>query len=498
MSRIITHSNILVDDFDFCKSFPRNSFVHFLTHFHSDHYEGLSPLWDYGPIHTTHQTRKFLLHKYPKLPRIVSHDYNAPAEVELVEGELKVEVTFFDAKHIPGSAMILFRGHMGSILFTGDFRYEYAMVKENPILFPPRLRNWNDKQEVVESLSGISIRIDEMIFDNTYCNPFFKFEREPAIAAKMIDIIEKNRDKKLVYIAMGALGKHRILMRLGEYFQTAIVVSEKQLKKIELANLRTDFLTTDPQQGFIHLISKKERAGVVERTKRGPLGGSFICIDTDFLMLEHQAPDQINYIVPYSLHSNFPEMATLVRLVQPCILRKIVIPYANFRQTRLRIKIDHRLKFAKYLDFLEREANHSESGYALLVREYTCIHQLSKKFLQWFDPDKQRQLMALFGLGNGEQNHELRKRKPVLLTEEEMSNRSRPMRKKRKLKDIADELHAVNKNTTIEQAIEKQKEKETDSKFREIFSQSHSNSQTHRPHPRPTCDSDYEDTRSNQ
>lgn len=30
----------------------------------------------------------------------------------------------------------------------------------------------------------------------------------------MINIIEKNRNKKLIYIAMGALGKHKILMKL--------------------------------------------------------------------------------------------------------------------------------------------------------------------------------------------------------------------------------------------------------------------------------------------
>lgn len=62
-------------------------------------------------------------------------------------------------------------------------------------------------------------------------------------------------------------------------------MSEKQLKKIELANLRIDFLTTDESQGYIHLISKKNRAKIVQNTKNGPLGDSFICIDTDFLML---------------------------------------------------------------------------------------------------------------------------------------------------------------------------------------------------------------------
>jgi hypothetical protein len=49
------------------------------------------------------------------------------------------------------------------------------MVKDNPQLFPPRLREGQEKKEIVEQLRGISIKIDEMIFDNTYCNAAFKF-----------------------------------------------------------------------------------------------------------------------------------------------------------------------------------------------------------------------------------------------------------------------------------------------------------------------------------
>lgn len=54
---------------------------------------------------------------------------------------------FFDAKHIPGAAMIFFKGYMGNILFTGDFRYDYSMVKENAYFFPSRLRNGIEKQD---------------------------------------------------------------------------------------------------------------------------------------------------------------------------------------------------------------------------------------------------------------------------------------------------------------------------------------------------------------
>lgn len=140
MSRIITHTNIIVDDFDFSKSFPKNTFQHFLTHFHADHYEGLTPKWNYGDIHCTHQTKMFIMNKYPELERVYSYDYNKTYTLSLVEGKLDIEFTLFDAKHIPGAAMILFKGYMGTILFTGDFRYEYAMVQESPLLFPPRYR----------------------------------------------------------------------------------------------------------------------------------------------------------------------------------------------------------------------------------------------------------------------------------------------------------------------------------------------------------------------
>lgn len=76
-------------------------------------------------------------------------------------------------------------------------------------------------------------------------------------------------------------------------------------------------------------------------------------------MLEHEAPDKINYIVPYSLHSNYSEMETLIRMISPCILRKLVMPFANFRHVKLKIKVDHRLKFSKYLDFLEGKVDKS-------------------------------------------------------------------------------------------------------------------------------------------
>lgn len=92
---------------------------------------------------------------------------------------LSVQVYLFDANHCPGqhplsfcliekgAALILFKGYMGTVLHTGDFRFHVSMITENEILYPKHLRT--------PDLARCSIQIDELILDNTYCDPIFKF-----------------------------------------------------------------------------------------------------------------------------------------------------------------------------------------------------------------------------------------------------------------------------------------------------------------------------------
>jgi DNA cross-link repair 1B protein len=58
--------------------------------------------------------------------------------------------------------MYLFQGFMGTILHTGDFRFTEEMTIESPKIF--------------------SSIIDELIFDNTYCNPMFNFPKANVVA----------------------------------------------------------------------------------------------------------------------------------------------------------------------------------------------------------------------------------------------------------------------------------------------------------------------------
>ena len=91
---------------------------YFLSHYHYDHYQGLSKRW------------KHKIYCSPVTGRLVTRFLGVATSqiVELVVGEARliggVEVTGVEANHCPGSLMFVFRlttGH--TILHTGDFRY---------------------------------------------------------------------------------------------------------------------------------------------------------------------------------------------------------------------------------------------------------------------------------------------------------------------------------------------------------------------------------------
>lgn len=155
---------------------------------------------------------------------------------------------------------------------------------------------------------------------------------------------------------------------------------------------------------MIEIVSKKHRKTRVAAEK-----GEFICIDTDFLMVDHEAPDRINYIVPYSLHSNYQEMSEFIKSIRPAILRKIVIPYEKFKHVKYKVQINNRLRLSKYIETLEKIGK-SKSGYSDLVRRHTDITALSNEYLTWMKEDNQDRLLRALGL-TMQPDHSLRKRK---------------------------------------------------------------------------------------
>ena len=80
-----------------------------------------------------------------------------------------------DAFHCPGAVMFLFKGKMGTVLHTGDFRYSDAML-DNPWLCPNGKNEKTNMRQI-----GITVDVDYLHLDNTFANPEYDFpSREEA------------------------------------------------------------------------------------------------------------------------------------------------------------------------------------------------------------------------------------------------------------------------------------------------------------------------------
>jgi DNA cross-link repair 1B protein len=348
---------------------------------------------------------------FPKITNIFELDLNIKHTITLnAEQKLTVDVYLFDANHIPGSVLLLFQGYMGTILFTGDMRFRKEMIEENPILYPPELV---EKQRA-KGYEKCSIHVDEVIFDNTYCDPIFNFPTRDIAAKQMIAIIDKNRGKRVI-IAMGALGKEAMLVTLSENYQTLILISDTKFKQIEAMGMRTDIFTTNPKDSWIELVSKKHRLRrLEEENKTG--NKDFILVSIDFLMFEGDlnAPDGISFLVPYSQHSNFSELELFVRSICPSILRKLVLPYLQFNHIKNR-PIDN---IAAYLGYVKNLQRGGKSAFRIFLDKHTSFMKLSPEYKKWMVPDVQKQLMLDLGFIKNSDPTLRKKRKRDLLIEE--------------------------------------------------------------------------------
>lgn len=108
--------------------------------------------------------------------------------------------------------MILFKGKMGTVLHTGDFRFSENMFK-NPFLFPSHLRN--------NEMKGISIPIDYLFLDNTFANPSIDFPNRDEAYLGLSKIVKEHQQYR-IFVFTYYLGKEEVLLKLAEEFETCV------------------------------------------------------------------------------------------------------------------------------------------------------------------------------------------------------------------------------------------------------------------------------------
>ncbi|KAJ1831714.1 repair protein PSO2 SNM1 [Coemansia sp. RSA 2711] len=172
------HTTFTVDAFkygelDFCTGY-------FLTHFHSDHYGGLTKTFR-GHIYCSRITARCVVSKLGVDARLV---HALPMHTRcVVHG---VFVTLIDANHCPGAAILVFevpRGHdMVRIVHTGDFRANRQHVEQiSRVLNADKRRPLLPDAVLGGNAGGASPRIDYVYLDTTYLKPKYAFPQQDAV-----------------------------------------------------------------------------------------------------------------------------------------------------------------------------------------------------------------------------------------------------------------------------------------------------------------------------
>ncbi|QIW97178.1 hypothetical protein AMS68_002696 [Peltaster fructicola] len=183
--KILPGFSICVDAFRY--GAVQGAAAYFLSHFHSDHYVGLTSSWTHGPIYCSHVTANLVRQQLKVDPKYVFDlDFEETVEVPGTKG---VQVTMISANHCPGSSLYLFEKVIGKktngqpriqrVLHCGDFR-ACRMHIQHPLLMP----------DIRDKISGKTTeqKIDVCYLDTTYLNPRYAFPSQENVIKACADM----------------------------------------------------------------------------------------------------------------------------------------------------------------------------------------------------------------------------------------------------------------------------------------------------------------------
>ncbi|XP_017023507.1 DNA cross-link repair 1A protein [Drosophila kikkawai] len=301
--KIVEGTTFCVDGFQFG---DLDGVTHyFLSHYHADHYIGLTKKFSH-PLYMSPITAR-LVRTFIKVDEI----YIKEIEVDQTLMVDDVEVTAIEANHCPGALMFFFKLSSGEcILHTGDFRAN-ADMESLPIF-------WNH------------INIDLLYLDTTYMNKNYDFCHQTDSVDRTVELVrafmERNPGKRIL-IVCGAyvIGKEKIWLALAEEFCLNVWTEPQRsgaVRCLHWPKLQL-ILTDDPRAANLHVIGlgKVSYPSLVEYFK--PFEDQY-----DMLLgirpsgwEKNSKPSygkRISTIgIEYSEHSSYKELERFVRFLKP-------------------------------------------------------------------------------------------------------------------------------------------------------------------------------------
>jgi hypothetical protein len=186
--KILTGMPICVDGFRFGAIPGCNAY--FLSHFHADHYGGITSSWDAGPIYCSQTTANLVrtsLHVQPHL--ICPLPFDIPTTVPNTGG---VQVTLLDANHCPGSSLFLFEGPQTCHILPPPAGSTRPAIPPPFITF--RYLHCGDFRASPRHTNHPMIkgkRLDIIYLDTTYCNPRYCFPAQEMVINACADMVRR-------------------------------------------------------------------------------------------------------------------------------------------------------------------------------------------------------------------------------------------------------------------------------------------------------------------
>ncbi|KAF4124160.1 DNA cross-link repair 1A protein [Geosmithia morbida] len=267
--------------------------AYFLSHFHSDHYIGLTAKWSHGPIYCSRVTGSLVRQQLKTAEKwVVELDFEKPYDIPGTDG---ATVTMIPANHCPGSSLFLFlkvfknstSSYTKRILHCGDFRACPSHV-EHPSLKP----------DIMDPVSGkmTQQKIDICYLDTTYLSPRYSFppqgdviqacaqlcasmsadpnghdvtpgksngthavskyfQKGEANSVASAPVGKPSKNRLLVVCGTYSIGKERMCVAIAQALDTKIFASPSKIKICKQLGIPelTERLTSNPVEAQVHL-----------------------------------------------------------------------------------------------------------------------------------------------------------------------------------------------------------------------------------------------------
>ena len=313
----IEFSKIAVDAFNY-GVIPDIEY-YFLSHFHYDHFIGLTNKWK-NKIYCSEITAELVKMRFKNISYLV---VALPLNKQITIDTFKV--TLLEANHCPGAVIFVFEFENGtSILHSGDFRANEKMVND---------------------LTRGGYYFSTIYLDTTYLDSKYSFPPQDKVieftTLKVIECLQKYPDT-LVISGTYTIGKERVFIDIAKKLQKKICVEKQKLNILKCfkdKNLNS-MLTLNPYETNIHVVQMNKLSWPSLKTIYArnshiyskllaikPTGWTFTkCKNSELESLKIDFEKNIILMeIPYSEHSSFSELKNFVEALKP----NKIIPTVN-------------------------------------------------------------------------------------------------------------------------------------------------------------------------